>query len=50
LLAKEAPWCRAGGDPQQGSFLGWNTWLRSQPLTEDAEEAVFVNDGYPLTG
>jgi len=47
LKAEETPWCRAGGDESAASRLGWNTWLRSRPMPKDADEAVFVNDGYP---
>ncbi|MBC8874494.1 MAG: type VI secretion system baseplate subunit TssG [Planctomycetes bacterium] len=47
LRAQEAPECKIGGDIMAGSRLGWNTWLRSKPLPKDADEAVFVNEGYP---
>jgi len=47
LRAQEVPECRLGGDVMAGSRLGWNTWLRSKTLPKDADEAVFVNEGYP---
>ena len=42
VRAAEAPWCRLGGDRQDPSRLGWNTWLRNRPLSRDADDAVFV--------
>ncbi|HND52858.1 MAG TPA: type VI secretion system baseplate subunit TssG, partial [Pirellulaceae bacterium] len=30
-----------------GSFLGWNTWLFCEPLSQDADDAVFEVDGAP---
>ena len=42
LRAAEAPWCRLGGDRQDPSRLGWNTWIRNRPLSRDPDDAVFV--------
>lgn len=47
LQAHEVPWCRAGDAGPVRSRLGWNTWLRSQPMPHDAADAVFVHDGFP---
>jgi len=42
LRAAQVPWCRLGGDGQDPSRLGWNTWVRNRPLKRDADDAVFV--------
>jgi len=42
LRAADVPWCRLGGDGQDPSRLGWNTWIRNRPLNRDADDAVFV--------
>jgi type VI secretion system protein ImpH len=42
LFAADVPWCRLGGDEQDPSRLGWNTWIRNRPLKRDAADAVFV--------
>ncbi len=47
LLADEVPACQLGGDDSDPSCLGWNTWLSSQPLADDVDEAVFVHSGSP---
>lgn len=41
LRAAQVPWCRLGGDGQDPSRLGWNTWVHNRPLKRDAEDAVF---------
>jgi type VI secretion system protein ImpH len=46
LRKDEVPFCqleRAG----LGARLGWNTWACSVTRAEDAEEPVFVTDGWP---
>lgn len=47
LRKEEVPQCRLGGPPQDGSRLGWNTWLHGQPLRHNADDAVFQHDGCP---
>jgi len=42
LLAAEVPWCQLSASPQQGAYLGWNTWIRNDNLAHDAEDAVFA--------
>jgi type VI secretion system protein ImpH len=46
LRAADVPTCRIGGD--DGSNLGWDTWLFTSPPTKDAEDAVFAHEGAPL--
>jgi type VI secretion system protein ImpH len=41
LQAAEVPACRLTSDSAEGSYLGWNTWVRSDPCGQDAEDAVF---------
>lgn len=42
ILSKDAvPECRLDSTAEDGSRLGWNTWVRSKPLENDAEESVF---------
>jgi type VI secretion system protein ImpH len=43
LLADEVPFCQLGGD----SFLGWNSWCHSRPLSSDADDAIFAHEGWP---
>ena len=45
LRKDEVPLCRIGGGGEP-SRLGWNTWLRSQPLPHDARDAVFCHEGW----
>jgi type VI secretion system protein ImpH len=47
LLAAEVPGTRLGGSATSGSYLGWNSWVHSTPLTHDADEAVFTDFGHP---
>jgi len=47
LKAAETPRARLGGRRADGSYLGWNTWVQSQPRARDACEAIFENDGFP---
>lgn len=46
LRAADVPPCRVGGE--DGSNLGWDTWLFTSPPTQDAEDAVFAHEGAPL--
>jgi type VI secretion system protein ImpH len=41
LRAKDVPECRMTADESGGPRLGWNTWVRSQGMSRDAEDAVF---------
>lgn len=41
LRKEEVPACQFTSDPATGPRLGWNTWVRSQPMENDAEDAVF---------
>jgi type VI secretion system protein ImpH len=45
LKAAEVPACQLGGQPPDLSRLGWNTWLRSQPMPHDADDPVFEHSG-----
>ncbi len=49
LRADEIPECRLGAIDAEDSNanLGWNTWLCSQPPSDDSEDAVFHHDGAP---
>lgn len=46
LRAADVPRCRVGGE--DGSNLGWDTWMFTSPPTEDAEDAVFAHEGAPV--
>ena len=39
LHRSEIPSCRMGGDG--GAVLGWNSWIASNPLDNDSEDAIF---------
>jgi type VI secretion system protein ImpH len=41
LQGPEVPWLRLGASGTQRPYLGWNTWVRSQPFTGDVDDAVF---------
>lgn len=41
LRAKDVPECRMTAEESAGPRLGWNTWVRSQAMSRDAEDAVF---------
>lgn len=41
LKAEEVPYCRVGGSRDAPSRLGWNTWLKSRPVENDVDDAVF---------
>lgn len=43
LRAAEVPRCQLGGD----AYLGWNTWTWSAPFPRDADDAIFVHEGWP---
>ncbi len=43
LKREETPECQLTGDAR-GPRLGWNTWLHSQPLEQDPEDATFEGD------
>lgn len=47
LLAEEVPPCQLAGGGGDGAYLGWNTWLLSQPLTHNAADAIFTHEGAP---
>jgi type VI secretion system protein ImpH len=47
LRAADVPACQLAQSEGLGPRLGWNTWLCSQPVTRDAEDAVF--EGQTLT-
>jgi type VI secretion system protein ImpH len=48
LLASEVPRCRLGGDGSDGSHLGWNTWLCSLAMPQNADHAVLRGEGRPV--
>ena len=41
LRAAEVPECRLGDEDDLGPRLGWNTWLRSEPMDRDPDDAAF---------
>lgn len=41
LRPEEVPWCRLKDDGGDGPFLGWNTWVRSQPFTREVDDTTF---------
>jgi type VI secretion system protein ImpH len=41
LRPEEVPPCRLGGDGEDGSFLGWNTWMRTGAFAQAVDDAVF---------
>jgi type VI secretion system protein ImpH len=53
LKAEDVPACRLDAGAEAGARLGWNTWIHSQPLADDADDAVFEGEevvrlnGYP---
>ena len=48
LLASEIPKSRIGGTSGDPSNLGWNTWLISRTPQENADDAVFHHEGFPV--
>lgn len=42
LAAREVPCCRLGAEEAGRPYLGWNTWLCSQELDREVEDAVFA--------
>jgi len=44
LKAEEVPECRLTGDGTFGARLGWNTWLLTQSLTDDADDVVLEGE------
>lgn len=44
IFGNEVPPCRLGGAPADGSRLGWNTWLQSQPPAHDVDDAIFEGE------
>ena len=48
LKANEVPWCQFSSDPQNAPRLGWNTWIRSNELSHDVDDAVFVSTGFDI--
>ena len=42
--AEDVPECRLLGSGIDGPALGWNTWLRSKPFANDADDAVFAGE------
>ncbi len=50
LRAEEVPECRMVSEEISGPRLGWNTWVRSQAMTRDAEDAVFEGREVTILG
>jgi type VI secretion system protein ImpH len=48
LFASEVPRCQLGGDGPDGPLLGWNTWLFSRSMSQDADHAVLSEDDIPM--
>jgi type VI secretion system protein ImpH len=44
LAADEVPECQLAETRGFGARLGWNTWLRTEILTHDADDAVFEGE------
>jgi type VI secretion system protein ImpH len=44
LKAEDVPECELSPDEAKGPRLGWNTWVRSEPMTKDADEAAFEGE------
>jgi type VI secretion system protein ImpH len=42
LRPEEVPWCKLEDGAVVGAFLGWNTWVRSQPFTTEVDDTTFV--------
>jgi type VI secretion system protein ImpH len=42
LHPNEVPPCRLPGPEEDGPYLGWNTWLRTEPLSRQVDDAVFL--------
>ncbi len=47
LRRDEVPMCQLGSSAAGGARLGWNTWVRSLPMSKDADDAAFVSEGLP---
>lgn len=41
LEAEQVPPCRLNTRSDNGSYLGWNTWLQTQPFDRPVDDAVF---------
>jgi type VI secretion system protein ImpH len=41
LKPEEVPWCQLKQIDGDGPFLGWNTWVRSQPFTREVDDTTF---------
>ena len=44
LQARDVPACQLGESASFTPRLGWNTWVASQPYTNDADEPVFEGE------
>ena len=44
--ADEVPPLQLAADEGLGPRLGWNTWIRSQPLSRDADDAFFEGEEF----
>ena len=42
LAPRQVPECRLDSTATDGPRLGWNTWLRSQEIDRDVDDAVFL--------
>ena len=47
LRKEEVPQCQLGGAEKDGARLGWNTWVRNNPMPKDADDAIFACEGLP---
>jgi type VI secretion system protein ImpH len=41
LKPEEVPWCQLRVVDGDGPFLGWNTWVRSQPFSHEVDDTTF---------
>jgi type VI secretion system protein ImpH len=44
LAAADVPPCQLSATAATGPYLGWNTWVCSQPLPHDADDAVLAGE------
>jgi type VI secretion system protein ImpH len=47
LQPDEVPWTRLGVDEEEGAYLGWNTWVRSEAFAHAVEDVVFAAPANP---
>jgi type VI secretion system protein ImpH len=48
LDASDVPNCRLSTDASCGALLGWTTWLKTKPCTQDADQVIFSGRYRPM--